>query len=191
MSEPSTWRKLVGNWRSVLQHVPCRTSEPSTWRKLGGNWRSVLQHVPCFISHILPGKGWQQTSYEADGRVCCYWPRPPTSYTVCWQLVATQRTRRLADVTWRVMTQAFDWTGRLGGSASMSDMGGLQTQRLRTDADPQKFLRFADWYGWLLHKNSRTRTHSDPSKNYNFGQVCECYLTHSIVSARHADTTDY
>jgi len=35
------------------------------------------------------------TDMICSGCVCSYWPRPPTSYTVCRHLAAVQRTRRL------------------------------------------------------------------------------------------------
>jgi len=101
------------------------------WR-LAGSWKPVLQHVPCHISRILPERMWRQTSHMAGECV----PTGP-GHPLCRRLATNQRSRRLAEVRWQVMAQAFNWCGRVGGSASLSQMCGLQTCLL-ADADPQE-----------------------------------------------------
>jgi len=87
------------------------------WR-LVGSLKPVLQHMHYRISHILPGRTWPLTTDITCGRrACSYGRRPPRSYSVCRLLAAIQRTRRLAEVWWQVMAQAFKSPGRVGGSA--------------------------------------------------------------------------
>ena len=121
-------------------------------RRLVGSWKPILQHVPCRISCILPERTWQQTSHMAGGHV------PPTGpgHPLCQRLAAVQRNRWLAKAGWQMMAQAFNWPGPVGGSASLSQKCGLQT-RLLENSDLQEFLRSAHWRWQLVHKNSLNR----------------------------------
>ena len=80
-------------------------------RRLVGSWKPILQHVPCRISCILPERTWQQTSHMAGGHV------PPTGpgHPLCQRLAAVQRNRWLAKAGWQMMAQAFNWPGHVGG----------------------------------------------------------------------------
>jgi len=95
------------------------------WR-LVGSWKPILQHVPYHISRILPGRKWRQISHIAGE----YVPTGP-GHPLCWRLAAIQRSRRLSEVGRQVMVQAFNWRGRVGGSASLSSSSS-QICRLQT-----------------------------------------------------------
>ena len=56
-----------------------------------------------------------------------------TQSPLCRRLAAVQRSRRLAEVGWQVMVQAFNWHG----NASLPQMCRLQ-MRLQANADPQE-----------------------------------------------------
>jgi len=92
------------------------------------SWKLKANPTACAVSHLA----WENvTTVTRGGRVYSYQPRPPTSYTVCRQLVAVQWTRRLAQaqVGWQVMAQALKWPGRVGGNASLCMLPGWAKQK--------------------------------------------------------------
>jgi len=52
-------------------------------------WKLKVQPTACAVSHLIH-LAWDNvmTNVTHGGRVCSYRPRPPTLYTVCWQLAA-------------------------------------------------------------------------------------------------------
>ena len=90
------------------------------------SWKLKAHPTACAKSHLALEN--VMTVVTCSGQVYSYRPRPPTSYTVCWQLAAVQWTRRLAEVGWQVMVQAFRWPGGVGGSASLCVLPGWAKQ---------------------------------------------------------------
>jgi len=132
---------FIAKYNRIVLHTTqshaCSKESGKTEHSIHGteaSWKlKARPTTACTVSRIWPGRTWRQTSYVAvAGKCVLTGPGQP----LCRRLAAIQQSRWLAEVGRQV-----NWPGRVEGSASLSQMCGLQMLIRNNSRDPHTDAR--------------------------------------------------